>query len=74
MPCIHYSCVLAYSGVQQTLCCVFLRVLYPMLLFFLDCPFLIAYSVFFNVYLFCVSKFLNPGVIVIYLYFLVFNT
>jgi hypothetical protein len=61
MPYLRYLYVLVLSGVQQTLCCVFLHVLYPMLLFFLDCSFLIAYSVFFNVYLFCVRKFLNPG-------------
>ena len=36
----------AHSGVQHILCCVFLRLVYHMLPVSLDCPFLIAHSVF----------------------------
>ena len=39
----RYLCLFAYSGVQHVLCCV--------LAVSLDCPFLIAPSVFSNVYL-----------------------
>jgi hypothetical protein len=45
MSFLHYLCLVAYSGY------VFLRFVYPMLPFSLDCPFLIAPSVFSNVYL-----------------------
>ena len=52
---LRYLCLLANSGVQHILCCVFvlcfLRLVYPMLLVSADCPFLIAPSVFSNVYL-----------------------
>ena len=50
---MSYICLLAHSGVQHILCCVFLslRLLCPMLPVSLDCPFLIAHSVFSNVYL-----------------------
>ena len=41
-------CLFAYSGV--VFCFVFLRLVYPMLPVSLDCPFLIAPSVFSNVY------------------------
>ena len=41
----------AYSGVQHILCCVFLRLVYPILQVSLDWPFLIASSVFSNFYL-----------------------
>jgi hypothetical protein len=44
-------CLFAYSGVQHILCCVFLRLVYPVLPVSLDCPFLVAPSVFSNVYL-----------------------
>ena len=48
----------AYSGVQHTLCCVFcfvcLCLVYPKLTDSLDCPFLVALSVFSNVYLQCI--------------------
>ena len=37
-----------YSGVQHILCYVFPRLVYPMLLVSLDCPFLMAPSVFSN--------------------------
>jgi hypothetical protein len=43
--------VICVCGVQHILCCVFLRLVYPMLPVSLDCPFLIASSVFSNVYL-----------------------
>jgi hypothetical protein len=36
---------------QVKLCCVFLLLVYPMLQVSLDCPFLIALSIFSNVYL-----------------------
>ena len=55
MSSLCYLCLLAYSGVQHISCCVFLfvflRLVYPMLPVSLDCPFLIAHSVFSNVYL-----------------------
>ena len=50
-------CLFEYSGVQHILCCVlvlfcflFLRIVYPMLPASLDFPYLIATSVFSNVY------------------------
>ena len=50
---LPYLCLCAYSGVQHILCCVFalfiIRLVYPMLPVSLDCPFLIAPSVFSNV-------------------------
>ena len=55
---IHYLCLFAHSGVQHILCCVFvlfvfvLCLVYPMLPVSQDCPFLIAPSVFSNVYFF----------------------
>ena len=56
MSYLRYLCLLAYSGVLTNieLCfwLVFLRHVYPMLPVFLDCPFLIAPSVFSNVYLY----------------------
>jgi hypothetical protein len=54
MSYLRYLCLLAYSGVQHILCCVFcfasLRLVYPMLLVSLDSPFLMSPSVFSNVY------------------------
>ena len=44
-------CLFAYSGIQDILCCVFVCIVYPMLPVSLNCPFLIALSVFSNVYL-----------------------
>ena len=46
MSYLHYLCLLAHSGVQHILfyVCVFLRLVYPMLPGFLDCPFLIEYN------------------------------
>jgi len=50
MSYLRYLCLFAYGGVQHILCCVFcfffLRLVYPMLPVSLDCPFLIAPSVF----------------------------
>jgi hypothetical protein len=45
MSYLHYLCLFAYSGIQHIVCCVFLRLVYPMLPISLDCPFLIALSV-----------------------------
>jgi hypothetical protein len=54
MSYLHYLCLIAHSVVQHILrcvyCFVFLRLVYPMLLSSLDCPFLIAPLVFSNVY------------------------
>jgi hypothetical protein len=50
MSYLRYLCLFAYSGVQHILCCVFLRLVYPMLPVSLDSPCLIAPSVFSNVY------------------------
>jgi hypothetical protein len=46
MSYLGYLCLLAYSGVQHILCCVFvfLRLGYTMLSVSLDCPYLIAPS------------------------------
>ena len=52
--CLNYLrclCLSACDGVRHVLCCVFLRIVCPVLPFSLDCPFLIAPSVFSNVYL-----------------------
>ena len=48
---LRYLCLHAHSGVQHILCCVFLHFVCPMLSVSLDCAFLIAPSVFSNVYL-----------------------
>jgi len=52
---LSYLCLLAYSGVQTHIvlcfCFVFHRLVYPMFPVSLDSPFLIALSVFSNVYL-----------------------
>jgi hypothetical protein len=50
MSYLRYLCLLEYSGVQLILCCVFLVFFFILLPLFLDCPFLIAFSVFSNVY------------------------
>jgi hypothetical protein len=49
---LHYLCLLAHSGVQHILCCVFvfLRLVYRMLTMSLGCPFLIAPLVLSKVY------------------------
>jgi hypothetical protein len=51
MSYLWYLCSLANSGVQHILCCVFLRLVCPMLPVSLDCPVFIAPSVFSNFYL-----------------------
>jgi hypothetical protein len=53
MSYLRYLCLFVYSGVQHILCCILnlFRLVYPMLSVSLDCPFLIAPSVFSNVYL-----------------------
>ena len=55
MSYLRYFCLLAYSGVQHILCCIFgwfcLRLVYPILSFYLDYLFVIVPSVFSNVYL-----------------------
>ena len=48
---LRYLCLFTHSGVQHLLCCVCLRLVYPMLPVFPDCPLLIAPSVFSTVYL-----------------------
>jgi hypothetical protein len=49
---LRYLCLFVHSGVQHILCCVFALVLFVLCLLHvaLDCPFLIAPSVFPNVY------------------------
>jgi len=44
-------CLFAHSGIQHILCCIFLRIVFTVLPGSLDCHFLIAPSVFSNVYL-----------------------
>ena len=51
MSYLRCLCLFAYSGIHLILCFVFLRLVYPMLPVSLDCPFLIAPSIFSNVYL-----------------------
>jgi hypothetical protein len=57
MSYLRYLCLFAHSVVQHKLCCVFalfvfvLCLVYHILPVCLDCPFLIANSVFSNVYL-----------------------
>ena len=56
MSYLCYFCLFAYSGVQHIVCCVFVLFCFssscvPMLPVNLNCPFLIATSVFFNIYL-----------------------
>ena len=50
MSWLRYMCLLSHSGVQCILCFGFLRFVYPMLPFSLDCQLLIASLVFYNVY------------------------
>ena len=47
----RYLCLVAHSGLQQILCCGFVFALCPILPVSLDCLFLIAPSVFSDVYL-----------------------
>jgi hypothetical protein len=52
MSYLRYLCLFTYSGVQHILCCVFVLLVFVLSLLpvSLDCPFLIAPSVFPNVY------------------------
>jgi len=50
MSYLRYLCLFANSGVQHILHCVFILLLFVLLPVSLDCPFLIAPSVFSNVY------------------------
>jgi hypothetical protein len=54
MSYLRCVCLFACDGVQHILCCVFVfpRLVYPMLPVSLDCPFLIAPSVFSGLYFF----------------------
>jgi hypothetical protein len=49
MSYLHYFCLFAYNGVQHILCCSFALFFFVVLPVSLDCPFLIAPSVFSNV-------------------------
>ena len=53
MSYLRYLCLLADSGVQHVLCCVFIlfRLVYPMLSVSIDCSFFIAPSTINNIYL-----------------------
>jgi hypothetical protein len=51
MPYLLYLCLFAHRGVQCILCCVFVLFVFVLLLVSLNCPFLIAPSIFSNVYL-----------------------
>ena len=46
---LRYLCLFLHSGVQHILCCIFVLLSSSMLPVSLDCPFLIAPSVFCNV-------------------------
>jgi len=54
---LRFLCLFAYSVIQRIsvlcFCFVILLLVYPMLPVSLDCPFLIASSIFSNVYLQC---------------------
>jgi hypothetical protein len=52
MSYLRYLCLFVNSSVQHILCCVFVRLVCPILSFRfpLDCPLLITPSVFSNVY------------------------
>ena len=55
MSYLRYLCLFGHSGVQHIVLCfclVFLHFVYLMLPVSLDCPFLIAPSVFSNIYLY----------------------
>jgi hypothetical protein len=49
MSYLYYLCLFAHSGVQHILCCVVLRLMYPILTVSLDGVFSIAPLVFSNV-------------------------
>ena len=52
-------CLFAQSGVQHIFCCNFLLLVYPLFPVSLDCPFLIAPSVFSNAYFINCCKSIN---------------
>ena len=52
MSYLCYLCLFPHSDVGHILCCVFLRLMYPMLPHYLDFPFFDCPSVFSNVYCF----------------------
>ena len=54
MSCLRCMCLLSHGSVQHIVYCVFLRIVYSMMPVSLDYPFLIAPTVFSNVYLSCV--------------------
>ena len=58
MSCLRYLCLFAHSGVQHIGLCYFFFLLRLVLPISLDCPFLVAPSVFSNVYL---QQLRSPG-------------
>jgi len=62
MSYLRYLCLLVCSGVWRILCCVFLRIVCPMLPVSLDCPFLIGSSVFSKVFFYTEDK-RNLGIV-----------
>ena len=56
MSYLRYLCLFAYSGVQHILVCVFVLFFLVLCTVALDCPFLIATSVFYNVYFRTIPK------------------
>jgi len=65
MSYLGYLGLFTYSGIQHILCCVFclvcLRLVYPMLPVSLYCPFLIAPSIFYNIYYILFYEMSVPG-------------
>ena len=62
MPYVRYFCMFAHSGVQHILCCVFVLFFFVFVPYVsLDCPFLIALSVFSNVYLLSISLYISAA-------------
>jgi hypothetical protein len=57
MSYLRYLCLLAYSGVHHILYCDFVSFFFVLLPVSLNCPFLIATSVFSNVYLCSSTKY-----------------
>jgi hypothetical protein len=77
MPYLRYLSLLEYSGIKHILCCVF-ALFFSVLcilkcLFFLDCPYFIASSVFSNVYV-SLNCLLPAFVIVYFICYLTLNT
>ena len=59
---LRFLSLFAHSVVQHIVCCLFVLLFFVVLPVSLDCPFLIAPSVFSNVYLFCLSSSCVPYV------------